>query len=115
MKLLLIDGHYYVYRSFHAIQNLTNSKGEPANAVYGFVKTVRKMIKDVRPDLAAVFWDEGMPQKRVTLQPMYKQQREAIIQQGLLQVFRDYCQVDCSQCRDCTFPELVAKWADAKR
>lgn len=78
MKLLLIDGHYYVYRSFHAIQNLTNSKGEPANAIYGFVKTVRKMIKDVRPDLAAVFWDEGMPQKRVALQPAYKQQREAM-------------------------------------
>jgi 5'-3' exonuclease len=78
VKLLLIDGHYYVYRSFHAIQNLTNSKGEPANAIYGFVKTVRKMIKDVRPDLAAVFWDEGMPQKRVALQPAYKQQREAM-------------------------------------
>ena len=44
-----------------------------------------------------------------------KQQRETLIQQGLLQVFRDYCQTDCSQCRDCTFPELVAKWADAKR
>jgi hypothetical protein len=39
-----------------------------------------------------------------------KQAREALIQQGLLQVFRDYCQTDCSQCRDCTFPELVKKW-----
>jgi hypothetical protein len=36
--------------------------------------------------------------------------REALIQQGLLQVFRDYCQADCSQCRDCTFPELVRSW-----
>jgi hypothetical protein len=39
-----------------------------------------------------------------------KQAREALIQQGLLQVFRDYCQTDCSQCRDCTFPELVKSW-----
>ena len=39
-----------------------------------------------------------------------RQSREALIQQGLLQIFRDYCQADCSQCRDCTFPELVAKW-----
>jgi hypothetical protein len=39
-----------------------------------------------------------------------KQAREALVQQGLLQVFRDYCQTDCSQCRNCTFPELVAKW-----
>ena len=39
-----------------------------------------------------------------------KQTREALVQQGLLQIFRDYCQADCSQCRDCTFPELVARW-----
>ena len=39
-----------------------------------------------------------------------KQSREALVQQGLLQIFRDYCQTDCSQCRDCTFPELVKQW-----
>jgi hypothetical protein len=43
-----------------------------------------------------------------------KQSREALIQQGLLQVFRDYCRTDCSQCRDCTFPELVKKWSAGK-
>src|SRR5689334_18792267 len=56
VKLLLIDGHYYVYRSFFAIQSLSNSRGEPTNAIYGFLKTVRKMIKDVQPDRAAVLW-----------------------------------------------------------
>ena len=93
MKLLLVDGHYYVYRSFHAIQNLTNSKGEPANAVYGFIKTVRKMLKDVSPDLAAVFWDDGMPQKRVALQPAYKQQREAMPDKMIpqLEFLRSFC------------------------
>src|SRR6266545_3477128 len=55
MKLLLIDGHYYVYRSFFAIPNLSNSKGEPTNAV---------------------FWDEGMPERRVKLQPAYKETRK---------------------------------------
>ena len=39
-----------------------------------------------------------------------KQSREALVQQGLLQIFRDYCQLDCSQCQDCTFPELVKSW-----
>jgi 5'-3' exonuclease len=78
VTLLLIDGHYYVYRSFHAIQNLNNTRGEPTNAIYGFVKTIRKMVKDLRPDRAAIFWDEGMPEKRVQLQPAYKQQREAM-------------------------------------
>lgn len=39
-----------------------------------------------------------------------KHAREALIQQGLLQIYRDYCQTDCSDCRDCRFPELVKAW-----
>src|SRR5438045_4107480 len=76
VKLLLIDGHYYVYRSFFAIQNLANSRGEPTNAIFGFTKTVRRMLKDLRPELGAVVWDEGLPQKRVELQPAYKETRK---------------------------------------
>jgi DNA polymerase-1 len=76
MKLLLIDGHYYVYRSFFAIPNLSNSKGEPTNAIFGFTKTLRLMIKHLQPDLGAVFWDEGMPERRVKLQPAYKETRK---------------------------------------
>jgi DNA polymerase-1 len=76
MKLLLIDGHYYVYRSFFAIPNLSNSRGEPTNAIFGFTKTLRLMIKHLQPDLGAVFWDEGMPERRVKLQPAYKETRK---------------------------------------
>ncbi len=76
MKLLLIDGHYYVYRSFFAIPNLSNSKGEPTNAIFGFTKTLRLMIKHLQPDLGAVLWDQGMPQRRVELQPAYKETRK---------------------------------------
>ena len=38
MRLLLVDGHYYLYRSFFAIRGLRNSRGEPTNAIYGFIK-----------------------------------------------------------------------------
>ena len=76
MKLLLIDGHYYVYRSFFAIQNLSNSRGEPTNAIFGFTKTLRLMMKHLQPELGAVFWDEGLPQRRVELQPGYKETRK---------------------------------------
>jgi DNA polymerase-1 len=76
IKLLLIDGHYYVYRSFFAIPNLSNSKGEPTNAIFGFTKTLRLMLKHLQPDLGAVFWDEGMPERRVKLQPAYKETRK---------------------------------------
>ena len=72
----MIDGHYYVYRSFFAIPNLSNSRGEPTNAILGFTKTVRRMLKDLQPEMGAVFWDEGLPQKRVDLQPAYKETRK---------------------------------------
>jgi 5'-3' exonuclease len=75
MRLLLIDGHYYCYRSFYAIRDLKNSRGEATNAIYGFVKTIRKMLKDLRPDLAAVLWDQGLPLRRTELQPEYKATR----------------------------------------
>jgi DNA polymerase-1 len=70
-----VDGHYYVYRSFFAIRDLSNSRGEPTNAIYGFVKTLRRMVKDLDPELGAVVWDEGLPARRTDLQPAYKQQR----------------------------------------
>src|SRR5207244_8866267 len=76
MKLLLIDGHYYVYRSFFAIPNLSNSRGEPTNAIFGFTKTLRLMLKHLQPDLCAVVWAAGGPQKRVELQPDRKSDGE---------------------------------------
>jgi DNA polymerase-1 len=85
MPLLLVDGHYYAYRSFHAIQNLSNSRGEPTNAVFGFTKALKKMIADVKPDAGAVIFDGGLPAARLALQPEYKANRsetpEALVQQ----------------------------------
>lgn len=75
-RLLLVDGHYYLYRSFFAIRGLTNSKGEPTNAIYGFVKALRRMLADLKPDYAAVVWDAGLPERRTQLQPGYKQHRD---------------------------------------
>ncbi len=74
-RLLLVDGHYYAYRSFFAIRGLTNSSGEPTNAIFGFLKAIRRMLAELQPEYAAVIWDEGIPARRSDLQPEYKQQR----------------------------------------
>lgn len=78
MRLLLVDGHYYLYRSFFAIRGLSNSRGEPTNAIYGFAKALRRMLADVKPTQAAVIWDCGLPARRTELQPDYKQNRTAM-------------------------------------
>lgn len=56
--LVLIDGPNYVFRAFHAVRhNLTNSRGEPTNAVFGYVQMLRSVLKDLNPTHVAVAFD----------------------------------------------------------
>ena len=56
-RLYLIDGYSNIFRAFYAIRNLSNSKGEETNAVYGFVNMLRKLLRDEQPDLIGVAFD----------------------------------------------------------
>ena len=42
--IYIVDGSSYIYRAFYAIRNLTNSKGFPTNAVYGFTQMLKKLL-----------------------------------------------------------------------
>ena len=56
--LVLIDGPNYVFRAFHAIRhNLSNSRGEPTNAVFGYVQMLRSILKELNPTHIAVAFD----------------------------------------------------------
>jgi len=57
MSLYLIDGNSYVYRAFYAIKGLTNSKGFPTNAIYGFTTMLLKIIREKKPEAIAVCFD----------------------------------------------------------
>ena len=56
-RLFLIDGNSFCYRAFYAIRSLSNSKGQPTNAIYGFNSMLNKIIKDEKPDMLAVAFD----------------------------------------------------------
>jgi DNA polymerase I len=56
-KLILVDGSGYLYRAFHALPPLTNSRGEPTGAVLGVLNMLNKMIKEEAPDRIAVVFD----------------------------------------------------------
>jgi len=56
-KLILIDGYHNVFRAFYAIRELSNSRGEPTNAVFGFLQILRKILRDEAPDYIGVAWD----------------------------------------------------------
>lgn len=75
MNLYLIDGNSYVYRAFYAIKGLTNSKGLPTNAIYGFTNMLMKIIKDKKPDSIVVSFDSPVPTERHRLFEAYKAHR----------------------------------------
>jgi len=55
-KLYVLDSLNFLFRSYYAIGPMTNPKGESTGALYGFIRSVFKIIKDVSPKhLIAVF------------------------------------------------------------
>ena len=56
-KLVLIDGNAIMHRAYHALPPLTTKKGEPINAVYGFVSMLLGLINDLKPSHIAVCFD----------------------------------------------------------
>ncbi len=56
-KLILIDGNAIMHRAYHALPPLTTKKGEPINAVYGFVSMLLGLINDIKPTHIAVCFD----------------------------------------------------------
>ena len=58
-RLYLIDGYSNIFRAFYAIRNLSNSKGLPTNAVYGFVQMLRKLLRDEEPEYIGIAYDVG--------------------------------------------------------
>ena len=77
-RLLIIDGHAYAYRAFHAIRGLRSPSGQPTNAIYGFVKMLAKMRAAIEPTHLIVVWDGGLSAERIAVLPEYKAQRPAM-------------------------------------
>ena len=74
-RLLIVDGHAYAYRAFHAIRGLRSPSGRPTNAIYGFVKMLAKMRAAIEPTHLIVVWDGGLSAERIAALPEYKAQR----------------------------------------
>lgn len=74
-RLLLVDGHAYAYRAFHAIRSLNAPDGSPTNAIFGFIKMLQKMVGALKPSHVLVLWDAGLAIERSTALPEYKANR----------------------------------------
>ncbi len=94
-KLFLVDGHSLCYRAFYAIQNLTNSKGEPTNAIYGFVTMLRKILDEQKPDHVAMCFDRKEPTFRHLQYKDYKAHRKPMPEELVSQIepIKEFCRI----------------------
>ncbi len=71
----MVDGSSYLYRAFHALPPLSNSRGEPTGAIYGVVNMLLKLLKEQKPQYVAVLFDAAGKTFRDEIFESYKAQR----------------------------------------
>lgn len=76
-KLYILDGSSFLYRSYYALKPLHAPDGSQVQAVYGFARMIKKLIKDFKPDYFVLVWDSKGKTTRHELYPDYKVQRQA--------------------------------------
>jgi len=84
-RLVLLDTHAIVHRAYHAIPDLTSSKGEPTGALYGLTAMLLKTIADMKPDYIIAARDRAEKTHRHELFGDYKGTRakteDALVEQ----------------------------------
>ncbi len=73
--LILVDGSSYLFRAFHALPPLTNSKGQPTGAIYGVINMLKKLVAEYQPEHMAVVFDAKGKTFRNDLYKEYKAHR----------------------------------------
>lgn len=73
--LVLVDGSSYLYRAYHALPPLTNSRGEPTGAIFGVTNMLRTLLREYQPEHIAVVFDAPGRTFREELYEEYKSHR----------------------------------------
>ena len=84
--LYLIDGSSYIYRAFYALGRLTNSRGMPTQAIYGFAQMLLKVMREKKPDYLCVVFDPPGPTHRHEMYDAYKATRQKMPEDLVTQV-----------------------------
>jgi DNA polymerase-1 len=84
--IYLIDGTAYIYRAYHAIRGLSNSRGLPTNAIFGFTRMLMKLMEDRSPQYVAMFFDAKGPTFRHEMYKDYKANRPPMPEEMVVQL-----------------------------
>jgi DNA polymerase-1 len=77
-RLFLVDAMSQIYRAYYALPSLSNSRGLPTNAVYGFTMMLRKLVATEKPDYLGVAFDGPERTFRHDVYEFYKATRTAM-------------------------------------
>lgn len=84
--LVLIDGSSYLYRAFHALPSLSNSRGDPTGAVYGVLNMINKLVREQASEHIAVVFDAPGKTFRDEIFAEYKANRPPMPDELRLQI-----------------------------
>ncbi len=84
--IFLVDGTAYIHRAYHAIRGLTNSKGLPTNAIFGFTRMLMKLMDDRNPEYVGMFFDAKGPTFRHDMYADYKANRPPMPEDMAVQI-----------------------------
>ena len=71
----LIDGSGYIFRAYYALPEMSNPRGIPINAVFGFTNMIIKLLDDLKPKHVAVAFDVSRETFRNEIYKDYKSNR----------------------------------------
>lgn len=72
---VLVDGSSYLFRAYHAMPEMSNSKREPTGTIYGVINMMRRLLKDYDPEHLAVVFDAKGKTFRNDMYKEYKANR----------------------------------------
>ena len=72
---VLVDGSSYLFRAYHAMPDMSNSKREPTGTIYGVINMMRRLLKDYDPEYLAVVFDAKGKTFRNDMYKEYKANR----------------------------------------
>lgn len=76
-KIYIIDAVNYLFRAYYAIGPMTNPQGQSTSALYGFIRSVEKILKDFSPEnIVCVFDGPDNKKLRREIYSEYKANRE---------------------------------------
>lgn len=122
-QLYIIDAANYLFRSYYAIRQMTNSRGESTNALFGFIRSILRLQKDFTPShLVCVFDGPNNKASRIGIYKEYKGHREGMPEDLFPQLAwaKQFCdaygiphiEIDGVEADDTI--GSIAKWAETK-